>query len=88
MPYATPWILDISCPAWNQMDVAMENRLSGSFSNIYPHIESPDGRIMGLDFFSHQTQQLVAVGQFLIRQVEVVRNMSFRYDQCMEWCNR
>ena len=66
MPYATPWILDISCPAWNQMDVAMENCLSGSFSNIYPHIEGPDGRVLVLDFVSQQTQQLVAVGQFLI----------------------
>ena len=83
MPYATPRVLDISTSAWNQMDVAMENCLASGFSSIYPHIESPDGRVLVLDFLTHQTQQLVAIGQFRIRQVEVVRNVSFRYDQCM-----
>ena len=88
MPYATPRVIDIATPPWDQMDVAMENCLASGFSNIYPNIESKDGRVLFLDFISHQTQQLVAIGQFRVRQVEVFRDVAFRYDQRMERCNR
>lgn len=88
MPYATPRVIDIAAPPWNQMDVAMENCLASGFSNIYPHIETTDGGVASLDFRTHQAQQLVTIGQLRIRYIEVFRDVAFRYDQCMQRCNR
>ena len=39
----TSWVFHIARPSWNQMDMAVKDRLSSICSRIYSYVESCDG---------------------------------------------
>ena len=60
----TSRVLNVATSPRNQMDVAVKDGLSGTFSKIRTDIESINQRVVGPHAFAHLVQQFVAGQQF------------------------
>lgn len=78
MPDAAPRILNIALPAWNQVHMAVEDRLIAHKPIIDPDIPAFDRRVVGFkNLFLRVNQQIDRVTLFL-RKAEIVRDVAFR----------
>ena len=46
--YTSARLLDVACPSWNEVDMAMMNGLACGFAHVDAHIEPGDGGILRL----------------------------------------
>ena len=85
MPNAAPWVLDITFPPWNEMNMAMEDCLPSRSTCVHSNVEALNGGIRFKHVAPQVSQQTVALKQFLLSQLEVIQNMPLRNHQGMEW---
>jgi hypothetical protein len=48
VPHTSARLLNVACPSWNQVDMAMMNGLACSFAHVDAHIDPGDGGILSL----------------------------------------
>ena len=48
VPYTSARLLDVACPSWNQVDMAMVNGLACGLPHVDANIETGDTRILRL----------------------------------------
>jgi hypothetical protein len=80
MTNAAAWIFNISFPSWNQMEVAMENRLTRDLPCVQTDVETRNGRVAGLDLLAYFTKQIITTKNLIRGQIKVGRCMAPRDD--------
>jgi hypothetical protein len=52
VPHASTGIRNVTLPTWDQMYVAVEDRLAGHLANVHADVEAIDSGVERQDFFA------------------------------------
>lgn len=74
------WVFHVTRSSWDQMNMAVKDRLPSVCSRIYSYVESCDGRIVSLESCFALVQELMNCIDLRLMKIEIIWDVSLGDD--------